>query len=112
MKKPTTYIRAAGEQYHAQRAIKHFGVDAVVAERAKQLSKGYPGVSPILYQMQALAEVGFSQEIEGGGTPYRDVHKALQAERGAVDLGVALRKLGRKAQDVLRNESGGPSLVS
>lgn len=122
MPTPTTYIRAAGEQYHAQRAIQDFGVDAVVTERTKQLSQGSPGVSPILCQIQALAEIALSQEIEEGKTPYKDVHKALQAEqrqaleqqacRDAANRGLVMRELGSKALLVLCNESGSAGLAS
>jgi len=122
MPKPTTYIRAAGEQYHTQRAITDFGFDAVVTERTMQLSQGSPGVSPILCQIQALAELGLSQEIKEGRTPYKDVHKALQAEqrqaveqqacRDASNRGLAMRELGSKALLVLCNESGSPALAS
>ena len=122
MPKPTTYIRAAGEQYHCQKAIQDFGADAVVTERARQLSQGSPGVSPLLCQIQALAELGLSQEIEDGRTPYTDVHKELQAEqrqaleqqawRGAANRGLAMRELGSKALLVLCNDSGSPGLAS
>lgn len=121
MKNPTKCIRAAGEQYHCQTAIEKFGANAVVAERTSQLSQKSPGVSPLLCQIQALAELGLSQEIDEGETPYKDVHKTLQARhrqalarqasQDAAKRGQALRESCSKAMVVLCNDSGNPVLA-
>ena len=121
MAKPTAYIRAAGEQYHIQTAVDKFGQNAVMDERVRQLGQAYPSVPPMLRSMQAMAEMGYSNEINEGNTPYKDVHKTLQekqakeqlqARHNSANPAQAILQIASQAMDKLCNGDSGSELAA
>lgn len=72
-----TAIKGAGEMYHCNAAIADHGLQAVIGQRAVNLSRSHPSLPPADAMMLASREVGILQSIANGEKPFSEVRKQL-----------------------------------